>query len=361
MADYYDILGVSKNATKEEVKKAYRKLAHRYHPDNKTTGNEKKFKEINEAYQTLREDKKRAEYDVYGRTFDGGTGGGRYGFEGVDFNDFAGAGPGFEFDFGDIFENFFSGGTRKQRVRRGGDIVVDMEVSFEESIFGAERKLFLSKTSLCDACKGMGAGEGSDLEKCGACHGSGRIHESRRSVFGTITALKECAKCSGRGSVPSKKCSVCGGRGVLKKSEEIVVKIPSGIRDGEVISMLGMGEAVSNGASGDLYVKINVKKHPVFRREENNIAMDMDIKISEAILGGEKEIVTLDGPIKLKIPAGIDSGEILRARDKGVPIGGHGFNRKGRGDLMIKILVRTPKKISKKAKELLEQMREEGI
>lgn len=360
MTDYYDILGVSKNATKEEIKKAYRRLAHRYHPDNKATGNEKKFKEVNEAYQIIQDDKKRAEYDTYGRTFEGETGGSRPGFEGFDFSGFGAGGPGFEFDFGDIFESVFGGAGRKQRVRRGGDIVVDLEVSFEESIFGTERKLLLSKVSLCDACKGSGAGEGSALEKCGACQGSGRVHESRRSIFGAITTLKECAKCSGRGSIPSKKCSVCAGRGVLKKSGEFIVKIPVGIQNGEVINMPGAGEAVANGVPGDLYVKIKVRKHPVFQREGNNIVMDLDIKMSEAILSGEKEIITLDGPIKLKIPAGIDSGEVLRVRGRGVPIG-YGLNHKGRGDLMIKILIRTPKKVSKRAKELVERIKEEGL
>lgn len=363
MTNYYDILGISKGATKEEIKKAYRKLAHRYHPDNKSTGNEKKFKEISEAYQILHDEKKRAEYDTYGRTFEGGTGQGQqYGFEGFEGFDFGGfrGGQGFEFDFGDIFGDFFGGAAKRPRAKRGSDIAVDLEIAFEESIFGTERKLLLSKVSLCDACKGSGAEEGSGLEKCSACQGSGRVHESRRSIFGAITTLRECAKCSGRGSTPSKKCFVCKGHGILKKSEEFAVKIPAGMQDGEVINMPGAGEAVANGVPGDLYVKVNVRKHPVFKREGSNIAMDLDIKMSEAILGGEKEVMTLDGSIKLKIPTGIDSGEILRVRGKGVPIA-HGFNRRGRGDLMIKVLAKTPKRISKRAKELIEQIKKEGL
>lgn len=361
MVNYYDILGISKSATREEIKKAYRKLAHRYHPDNKSTGNEKKFKEVSEAYQILHDDKKRAEYDTYGRTFEGGTSGEQqqYGFEGFDFGGFRG-GQGFEFDFGDIFDNFFGGAAKRPRAKRGGDIAVDLEIPFEESVFGTERKLLLSKVSLCDACKGSGAEESSSLEKCNACQGSGRVHESRRSIFGAITTLKECAKCSGKGSMPSKKCLVCKGYGVLKKSEEFVVKIPAGIQDGEVISMPTMGEAVANGVPGDLYVKVNVRKHPVFKREGSNIAMDLDVKMSEAVLGGEKEVMTLDGSIRLKIPAGVDSGEILRVRGKGVPIA-QGFHKKGRGDLMIRILVRTPKRISKGVKELIEQIKKEGL
>ncbi|MCK6462894.1 MAG: molecular chaperone DnaJ [Candidatus Pacebacteria bacterium] len=363
MKDYYELLGVSRNASKEDIKKAYRKLAHKYHPDNKTSGDEKKFKEVSEAYQILQDDQKRADYDTYGRTFDGGAGGYGFGGQGFDFGGFSGmGGRDFGFDFGDIFESFFGGqtGARRARTKRGADIAVDMEISFEEAVFGAERKIVLAKTSVCASCKGSGAEEGYDLEKCQACQGAGRVHESRRTIFGNISSMKECAKCGGRGSVPSKKCSVCGGRGVVKKSEEITVKIPAGIREGEVINMPMMGEAVSGGSPGDLYVKINVGKHPVFRRDGSNLTMDMEIRISESLLGAEKEIATLDGAISVKIPAGIDSGEILRVRGKGVPFGQSAGSR-GRGDLMIRILVKTPKKISRKAKEIIEELKKEGL
>lgn len=368
MRDYYDILGISKNASKEEIKKAYRKLAHQYHPD-KNKGDDKKFKEINEAYEILYDDKKRTEYDTYGKTFSGASGqSGSGGFDfsqGFDFSGFSRngvGGQGFEFDFGDIFESFFGSQPRtaRSRGRRGADIAVDLGVSFEEAVFGTERKVILSKVSICPSCKGSGAEAGSEPVKCPACQGAGRVHETRRSIFGVIPTTKECPKCFGKGTIPSKKCHVCSGNGVLKRSEEISVKIPAGIRDGEAISLPSMGEAVAGGTPGDLYVKVNVGKHPFFSRDGNNLVMDMEIKLTEAILGTEREIKTLDGAIKLKVPAGIDSGEILRVKGRGVPHGG-GFSPKNRGDLMIKVTVKVPKKISKKAKEAIEDLKKEGL
>ena len=363
MTDYYEILGVARNADKEDIKKAYRKLAHKYHPD-KTKGDDKKFKELNEAYEILHDDKKRAEYDTYGKTSGGGgAGASGQGFGGFDYGDFAsGNGQGYEFDFGDIFENFF-GGQRggRPRAKRGADIAVDLNISFEDSIFGTERKILLSKVSYCSVCKGSGAEPNSEMEKCPACQGAGKIHESRRSIFGAVSSFRECAKCAGKGNVPVKKCSACSGHGVSKKSEEIIVKVPPGIRDGEAISLPGLGEAVAGGTAGDLYVKFTVGKHPIFKREGLNLVMDLDIKMSEALLGVEKDIMTLDGLIKLKVPAGINSGEILAARGRGVPQG-HGLSgARGRGDLMIKVLMRTPRKISKKAKDLIEELKKEGI
>ena len=362
MSDYYEILGVARNANKEDIKKAYRKLAHKYHPD-KTKGDDKKFKELNEAYEILHDEKKRAEYDTYGKTSGGGGGGSSQGFGGFDYGDFAsGNGQGFEFDFGDIFENFFGGqGGRRPKAKRGADIAVDLNISFEDSIFGTERKILLSKVSYCSVCKGSGAEPNSEMEKCPACQGAGRIHESRRSIFGAVSSFRECAKCLGKGTIPVKKCHACSGHGVSKKSEEITVKVPPGIRDGEAISLPGLGEAVAGGTAGDLYVKFTVGKHPIFRRDNLNLVMDLDVKMSEALLGVEKDIMTLDGLIKLKVPAGINSGEVLAARGRGVPQG-HGLSgARGRGDLMIKIVIRTPKKISKKAKDLIEELKKEGI
>jgi molecular chaperone DnaJ len=351
MNNYYETLGISKNAPKEEIKKAYHNLAHKYHPD-KTKGDDKKFKEINEAYQILSDDKKRAEYDAYGRIFSGGEQG--QGFEG--FNGFDFGGQGFGFDINDIFENFFGGQTRRTQTRRGRDISIDLELSFEEAIFGKEKRVLISKTSLCEKCHGSGAESPKDLQKCPVCHGSGKIHETRRSFFGSLTSLRECSKCLGQGSIPSKKCSNCRGQGVMMKTEEIIVRIPAGIQNNEMIKLISLGEAVVNGTPGDLYVKIYAAKHTLFRREGDNLTMDLDIKISEALLASEREIRTLDGIIKLKIPAGIDSGEILRVKGKGVP-----KRNGGRGDLMIKIFVRTPRKISSTAKKLIEELKKEGL
>ena len=358
--DYYNVLGVTKNATKEDIKKAYRKLAHKYHPDNRNTGNDSEFKKVSEAYQILSDDKKRAEYDTYGRTFDGGMGGGGQGFSGFDFN--GASGQGFEFDFGDIFENFFGGqrGGGGRRAKRGRDIAVDLEISFEEAAFGAERKILISKVSFCDDCGGSGAEKNSELEKCVACQGAGRVHEVRKTILGSISTMRECSKCGGLGSIASAKCKHCKGHGVEKRSEEIVVKVPSGRNDGEVINMSGMGEAAQGGIAGDLYIKVNVKKHQIFTRRGDDLIMDLDIKVSEALLGTEKDVMTLDGAIKLKIPAGIDSGEVLKVRGKGI-VSIRNMTGKSRGDLLIKIKVRTPKKLSKKAKAIIESLKEEGI
>jgi molecular chaperone DnaJ len=353
--DYYDVLGVPRNASKEEIKKAYYKLAHKHHPD-KAKGEDKKFKEISEAYQILGDDKKRSEYDTYGRTFSGAQGE-PGGFSAGDW-DF---GAQTTWDLNDIFENFFNGAAgdsgRGGRKRRGRDISIDLEISFEESIFGTERRVVLTKVGSCERCKGSGAEEGVGMEKCPACGGAGKVHETKKSFFGAFTSVKECDKCFGRGKIPSKKCPMCKGVGVAAKKEEVAIKIPAGIYDGEMIKMSGTGEAVAGGITGDLYVKIHARPHHEFRREGNNLFMDIDVKISDAILGAEKEIKTLDGAIKMKIPAGIDSGEILRVRGKGVPSGQGG----ARGDLMIKAIVRTPRKINSSTKRIIEELKKEGL
>jgi molecular chaperone DnaJ len=361
--DYYQILDIPRNATKEDIKKAYRRLAHKFHPD-KAGGNEEKFKEINEAYHVLIDDAKRAEYDRYGRVFSGtaGTSGsGGFDFGGFDFGDFgdfsAEGGRTFDWDLGDIFGNVFGFETRRRaRVKRGRDISIDLEISFEESVFGAERKIVLTKPGICEKCHGKGAEEGVGFKTCPACQGSGRIHETKRSFFGTITSQSECGNCYGRGKVPEKKCPVCKGEGVMIKNEEVNIKIPAGIEDMQMIKLAGQGEAISHGIAGDLYVKVHVRPHPVFQRSGNNLLMNLNIRLSDALLGAEKEIKTLDGVIRLKIPAGIDSGEILRIRDKGIP------NERGeRGSLLIKIIIKTPKRLSSRIKKIIEDLREEGI
>ncbi len=353
--NYYEILGVPKTASKDEIKKAFRKLAHKHHPD-KNGGNDSKFKEINEAYSVLGDDKKRAEYDTYGRVFGGGQAPPGQGGQaaGWDFGGFSGAS---NFDLNDIFETFFGGGGGHQaRRKRGRDISIDLEISFEEAVFGVERTVLISKISVCEKCGGKGAEPGSNLKKCSYCQGKGKINETKKSFFGSFTSLRECDKCGGTGSIPEKKCSTCRGIGIMPKREEIKIRVPSGIENGEMIKLTGMGEAIVNGIPGDLYVKIHVRPHPVFKRSGRDIIMDLDIKISDALLGSEKEIKVFNKSIKLKIPVGIDSGEVLRVRGFGMPqLNGT------RGDLMVKIMVRTPKKISKKAKKLIEELRGEGL
>jgi len=349
--NYYKILGVEKNSPKEEIKKAYRKLAHKYHPD-KSNGDENKFKEINEAYYILGDEKRRAEYDRYGRVFSGG-GGGASGFEGFDFSNFSADFP----DLSQIFGDFFGFGTAERVYKkRGRDISIDIEISFEEAAFGAKRKILLNKLGVCDSCGGKRTAPDAILKTCAPCQGSGKIRETKNSFFGSFSAVRACEECGGTGKTPTKKCPKCKGEGIVKKSEEISIEIPSGIYDGEIIKLSGKGEAVSRGMPGDLYAKIHVKAHPFFKREGNNLIIELEIPLSAALLGEERKIKTMDGDIKIKIPAGVNYGEILRIKNKGIP-----YEDTGRGDLLIKILVNIPKNLSRKSKKLIEELKKEGI
>lgn len=355
--DYYQILGVEKGASKEEIKKAFRKLAHKYHPDKKG-GDEKKFKEAGEAYSVLSDDRKRAEYDAYGRTFNGSAGG--QGFGGFDFSGFQGAdGQGFDFqdfDLGDIFGDFFGGGGRGQR--RGRDISIDVEVDFKDSVFGTKRKVLLTKTSFCTECEGSGAKPGTEKTTCLTCGGDGRVNETRNSIFGTFSTVRTCSACHGEGKIPKEPCAKCHGEGVVNQQEEITVQIPAGIEDGQMIRLSGMGEAVARGTPGDLYVKVHVASHSVFKKQGENILMNLNVKLTDALLGAEYRIDTLDGPLKLKIPENTNFGDTLRVRGKGVVLNTTGSKR---GDLLIKIQIDLPKKLSRKAKKILEELQGEGI
>ncbi len=359
MKDYYQILGINKSANKDDIKKAFRKLAHKYHPDKKS-GDEEKFKEINEAYQILSNDQKRSEYDTYGRVFSGGgNNADQYasGFEGFDFSGFGGfkEAQGFDdFDIGDIFGDFF--GRKRDQTSRGRDIAIDIELSFEESIFGTNRSILIQKNSTCDLCGGSGAEKESDTVTCPTCNGRGKIRESRRSLLGTITTEKVCGVCFGKGKVPKVKCKQCQGTGVYRKEEEININVPAGVEDGEMIRLSGMGEAVPGGVTGDLYAKVHVKKHPIFQRDKDDLRMDLNIKLSDALLGSTYTIETLDGRIDIKIPAGIGFNEVLRVRGKGVP-----GSRSGRGDLLVTIKITMPKKISRRARKTIEELKNEGI
>lgn len=356
MRNYYEILGIDKQASKDDIKKAFHKLAHKYHPDKKG-GDAGKFKEVSEAYSILSDDKKRAEYDSYGRTFAGGGGnrGGGSPFSDFDFSQYTGNSQGFEdINFGDIFSDFF-GGTR-ERVRRGRDISIDIELTFAESVFGVERKVLLTKMSACRTCEGTGGKPGSGTKACETCNGKGQIRETKKTFLGSVQTTRVCETCFGSGKVPKEKCAMCHGKGVDRREEEIGVSIPAGIDNGEMIRLSGMGEAVQNGVPGDLYIKIHVKKHQVFRKEGNNILMDLNIKLSDALLGSEYKIQTLDGDISVKIPQGVSYGEVLRVRGKGIP-----YEKTKRGDLLVKVNVTFPTKLSKKAEELLKGLQKEGI
>ncbi|MEK7471367.1 MAG: molecular chaperone DnaJ [Patescibacteria group bacterium] len=368
--DYYNILGVNKSASKDEIKKAFYKLAQKYHPDKKG-GNEVKFKQANEAYQVLSDDGKRSKYDQYGSGFEnmGGASTGGYGdprqggFGGFDFSQgFGGFQNGSaEFDLNDIFSDFFGGGMGggRQEVRRGRDISTEIQISFSDSIFGINRKILITKTSNCLTCNGSGAKIGSKIENCKHCNGQGKIRESKRTIFGNIASTKICEVCLGVGEVPHEMCDKCKGKGVLRREEEVSIAIPAGIRDGEMIRMTGYGEAVSKGTTGDLYIKINVAPHPVFKREGNDLVMNLNLKLSDALLGVKYPIQTLDGEIEVTIPEGVSINEILRVRGKGVPIGNMSKNK--RGDLLIKLNIKLPTKLSRQARATIEELKKEGI
>jgi molecular chaperone DnaJ len=355
MKNYYDILGVTKAATEDDIKKAFRKLAQKYHPDKKD-GDEAKFKEVSEAYAILSDKKKRAEYDTYGKTFaGGGPQGGAAGFDFSNFQGFQGFGQdGVEFDLGNIFGEFFGGGARAQA--RGRDISIDLELSFRESVFGAERRMLISKMSVCDSCHGTGAQKGTKMMACTTCNGKGSLRETRNSFFGTFTSERTCPRCHGKGEVPETPCETCHGDGVHKREEEIRVSIPAGVSDGEMIRMPGRGEATSLGAAGDLYIKLHVKRDMKISRDGNNLITALSIKLTDALLGGRYGVNSLDGEEKIDVPAGVAHGEVIRVRGKGVPYG-----RGSRGDFLVRIDIEFPKKLSKAARDLIERLRSEGL
>ena len=351
MKDYYEILGVAQNASPEEIKRAYRKLAHQHHPDKKG-GNEQKFKEINEAYQILSNEEKRHQYDQFGTAFSGAQSG------------FSGANHGFGFDFGadlgDVFETFFSGfsglGRQGRGRSRGSDIAVGIEIPFSESEFGSRRSLSVEKMSPCSSCKGNGSEPGSAVLTCDICNGTGTVRESKKSIFGTFTSLNECSRCAGKGKIPEKKCYACKGNGIVKAHENVDIEIPPGIRDGEAIKFSGKGQAISNGMPGDLYVRIHILNHPLFRREGNNLIMELQIPSTTMLKGGEIQIETLDGKIQIKVPELSKTGDMLRIRGKGV-----GKDRGGRGDLLIRLTPKLPRKLSSRARQLLDELEKEGL
>lgn len=355
--DYYNILGVDKSASKDDIKKAFRKLAHRYHPD-KSGGDEQKFKEIGEAYAVLSDEKRRAEYDSYGRTFAGNGGqapgwdfsqfGQGFGFGGAPFGS-----QGVEFDLGDLFGDLFNSG---RQARRGRDISIDIELTFKESVFGISREVLLMKTGVCTDCTGTGAKKGTELTQCSTCNGAGKIHETRQTVLGAFSATRVCTTCSGKGKVPKETCPTCHGHGVLRREEEIRIAIPAGIEDGEMIRLQGAGEAVSHGPQGDLYVKIHVKHDDRYKKEGHTIVMPFSIKLTDALLGATYTVETLDGPLQIKIPQGVTHGERLRVKGKGVPQRGG-----ARGDLYISIDIQVPTKLSRDARRAAEALRDEGV
>ncbi len=386
--DYYKILGVDKNASKDDIKKAFRKLAHEYHPD-KATGNADKFKEINEANSVLSDDAKRAQYDRFGSAGPGGFGGagGGAGFEGFDFSNFAqgfggggfggfgGAGGGgqqFEFDLGDIFGDFFGGRAgargagRGRDSHRGRNLTVDIEITFEESVFGADKEFTISKESLCEICKGSRAEPGTDLETCKTCAGKGKIDERVQSFFGSVMSTRPCDTCHGTGKIPKTRCKKCKGQGTYEQRKEIEVVIPAGIEPGNMLKLTGEGEAKAGGTPGDLLIRIHIKPHPAYTRQGNDLIGRMKVPLSTAIAGGSMPLRTLDGDnereVSLEIPRGARHGDVVKVKGKGVPHGINGkWNGSGRrGDILVTLDIQMPHRISKHAEELIKELRKEG-
>lgn len=357
--DYYKTLGVEKSASKEDIKKAFRKLAHEHHPDK--GGNAEKFKEASEAYSVLSDDQKRAQYDTYGSAGPSGFGGGQYqggfgnGFEGFDFSGFQG-GQNVDFDLGDIFGDFFGGGSTRRTTKKGRDISIDLDLDFSESIFGTEKNIKISKNSKCKVCNATGGKTGTSMEKCRLCNGLGKVREAKRTILGSIITERVCDTCSGTGQVPKEKCSSCHGEGIHRKEETLSVKIPADIDDGETIRLSGAGEAIKNGLSGDLYIRLHVKRDNLFKKEGKNLITELNIKLTDAILGAKYNLKTLDGVIELKVPEGAEFGQILRIRGKGVPI-----SSEKRGDLLVKLNIKIPSKLSGKERKIIEELKKEGI
>jgi molecular chaperone DnaJ len=351
--DYYEVLGVKKDASADELKKAFRRAAVEHHPDR--GGDEAKFKEINEAYEVLKDNDKRKRYDQFGHAGVGGASGGNP-FGGG----FGGQGQNVNFDFGDlglgdIFSSFFGGGGGGQqgprRQARGRDIETGVEISFEQAVFGTDINLDLQLDDNCEHCKGTTVEPGHELKTCDNCKGSGQVMHVTRTVFGNIQQAAICPQCHGTGKVPEKVCSVCHGKGTQSKKQTIQLKIPAGIDDGATIRLREHGEAIANGPKGDLYVNIRVQPHKKFTREGDLILSEEHVGMVEAALGAELDVETVDGPVRMKVPAGTQSGSDFKLSNHGVP------HLKGgsRGAHIVTIVVDTPTKLSKQQQELLKE------
>ncbi len=352
MKDYYQILGIDKNASQDDIKKAYYKLAHEYHPDK--GGDKEKMKEINEAYHILSDKEKKSQYDRFGNVFDG-----------AGPNQWAWGTPNIDFDindldeiFGDIF-GFRSRGFSKRDLRKGADIRIDIEIPLEATLKSIDKEISLYKQIVCSRCQGKGAEPGTSLNECFSCRGTGKVQQVKRTFLGSFTRWSVCPECKGEGQRPEKSCNVCKGEGRIKSEEKIKISIPAGIDTNQIIKMVGKGEAGKRGGErGDLYAKVLVKPHKVFQRKGDDLFISLPISFSQAVLGDEIEVPTLEGSnIILKVGSGTESGNILRVSKKGIPR----FSRYGRGDLYVELIVKTPKRLTKSQKMLLSKLKEEGL
>jgi len=356
--DYYKILGVEKSASPEDIKKAYYKLAHEHHPD-KRGGNEAKFKEVNEAYQTLSDKDKKAQYDRFGTAFNGAQGGFNQNINWEDIMGNMGGFGGIE-DIFDIFGEGFGMQRKKPRdVRKGKNLEVAIELDLESIIHNQEKEIIFTKYSQCSRCEGRGAEPGTNVKECFTCRGAGRVQQIRRTVFGTISQHVVCPECHGEGVKPEKPCNVCRGEGRIKKEEKVKINIPAGVDNNQTIKVKGKGEAGKRGGeAGDLYVRIAIKPHKVFQRSGDDVYLKQNIAFSEASLGGKIKIPTLEKEsIVIKVPSGTESGKILKVSRRGIP---H-FSGVGRGNLYIQLNIETPERLTKRQKELLEELKKEGL
>lgn len=350
--DYYAILGVAKGASQDEVKKAYRKLAHTHHPD-KQGGDEAKFKEINEAYSILGDPQKRSQYDQFGQTFNGAGQSGQ-GFGGFDFSQFGGQG----FDFGgsnfeDLFTDIFSGGRGRSREPRGADVQVDVEISFEEMVRGVKKDIHLRTFVNCKVCHGTGGKPGSKETTCGTCQGQGQVRKQMRTILGVFTQMSRCDTCQGRGKTYVEACSSCKGSGRVREERTLSLSIPAGIEDGQAISLTGEGEAGEGGVkAGDLFVVVHVRPKEGFARRGDDIVSVIKVSYSQLVLGDKVEVPTLDGSVSMKIPAGTEPGEVFRIKGGGIPR----LSSFGKGDHLVKVELLIPKKPSSEMKKMLEQL-----
>ncbi len=356
--DYYEVLGVAKGASDDEIKKAFRRKAVELHPDR--GGDEDKFKEVNEAYEVLKDHQKRQRYDQFGHAGVGGaSSGGGNPFEG--FSGFGGQNINIDFEdmgLGDIFGSFFGGSSssgRRAREARGNDVETTVEIGFEEAVFGTEISMKLNINIECEHCKGTTAEPGYELKVCGTCKGSGQVTQAMRTVFGNIQQQTACPTCKGQGKIPEKLCTVCDGKGTKRSTESTKLKIPAGIDDGVTIRLREHGEAIANGSRGDLYVHVRVKPHKRFTREGSLILSEEHIDMVSAALGTEIDVETVDGPIRMKVPAGIQSGTDFKLSGHGV---GNSRNT-SRGAHIVTIIVDTPTKLNKKQQEILQSFQAE--
>jgi molecular chaperone DnaJ len=365
--DYYKILGVNKTSSGDEIKRAYYKLAQQFHPDKKG-GDEEKFKEINEAYQVLSDKNKRAQYDQFGNSFDFNSarnGGSQGGFNGANVNweDVMGNFGNLEdiFDmFGGGFSSGFGGGQQRGTdLKRGADIEVELELPLESILKQQEKEISILKNVKCSRCQGTGAEPNTKINECFTCRGTGRVQQMKKTIFGTFTQVTICPECKGEGSKPETPCNVCHGEGRHKKEEKISLTIPAGVDNEQIIKVKRKGDAGRRGGEeGDLYVRIFIKPHPLFERKGDDLYLTQIISFSQASLGADIKITTLEGDrLILKVPAGTISGDILKISKRGIP---H-FSGLGRGNLFVQLNIETPKKLTKKQKDLLEELKKEGL